>query len=183
MCKINQKNDWHHVGSPIIWKELLMEGSKPVYIGSASEFLDYCHSYYGFESFLSSERFTGLVENLQQLRKKANKETLIIRNENGADKEKREQKSDFIITISGAGNLLAMYIISGLLDMTYNEKNVSKIYIYDNCCSKSFMKHVEKECNYIGTYHPGKVVQHVEKIGRALTHTDLLIILDHEPFE
>ncbi|KAJ0178953.1 hypothetical protein K1T71_005728 [Dendrolimus kikuchii] len=180
LCKINQKNGWHHVGSPLVWKELLMQGSKPVYIGCASEFLDYCHSYYGFESFLSTERFKGLVENMRQLEMKLNKESFITTDQGTKEPE---QKNDFVISISGAGNPLTMYIISGLLEMTYNEKNVSKIYIYDNCCSKTFMEYVEKECSYIGTYHSGKVVQYVEKIGRALTHTDLFIILDHVPLD
>ncbi|XP_047528986.1 putative malate dehydrogenase 1B [Vanessa atalanta] len=44
--KINQKNKWHHTGSPIVWKELLMAGSKPFYIGYASEFLEYCEWLY-----------------------------------------------------------------------------------------------------------------------------------------
>ncbi|CAK1545923.1 unnamed protein product [Leptosia nina] len=43
-------------------------------------------------------------------------------------------------------------------------------------------KSVERECSYIGTNYATKVLKYVEKIGLALTNTDILIILDHIPF-
>ncbi|XP_028165444.1 putative malate dehydrogenase 1B [Ostrinia furnacalis] len=184
LCKINQKNKWHHIGSPIVWKELLMKGSKPYYIGGASDFLDYCHSYYQFDLFLSTEKFEGLVHNFSQYEKKLKTDQDVIsRRISNAEFVERPPKNNFIVTISCTGFPLAMHLVSGLLDMTVGEKSISKIYIYDSECSEAFMEFVERECSFIGTNHPGKVVKVVEKVGMALTHTDLFIILDHAPLD
>ena len=185
--KLNLINKWHHADSPIVWKELLMKGSTPHYIGGASEFLDYCYSYYNFDSLFASEKYDGLLDNILQFKRKVNLQNFLL------DVEKDQvpggtlpiPKNEFVVTISGARHLLAMHLISGLLDPEYTrgDKLIHKIYLYDNCDSTQFMSYVEKECSYVQTDTPGRVVKHVDKIGMALTSTDMLIILDHEPFE
>lgn len=181
------KHKWHHKDSPIVWKELLSKGSTPHYIGGASEFLDYCYSYYNFDSLFASEKYDGLLENILQFKRKVNFQNVLL------DIEKEQlpvntpsiPKSQFVVTISGARHLLAMHLISGLLDPEYTrgDKLISKIFLYDDSGSKKFMNYVEKECSYLQTDTPGRVVKHVDKIGMALTSTDMLIILDHEPLK
>jgi hypothetical protein len=161
-----------------------MKGSKPHYIGGASEFLEYCYSYYEFDSFMASEKFDGLVQNFSQYAKKLKNEDKIVNEiKDTTDYLTMKSKNDFIITISGTGMSLAMYLISGLLEMSVGLKSISKIYIHDDKCTEDFMAFVERECSYVYTNYPGKVVKVVEKIGLALTHTDLLIVLNHVPFE
>lgn len=161
-----------------------MKGSKPYYIGSAPDFLEYCHSYYQFDSFLATENFEGLVKNFSQYQKKLKYDNKAVnRKKSKDDFVEPLPKKDFIICISCTGFPLAMHLVSGLLDMSVGDKTISKIYIYDSTCSETFMDFVERECSYIGSSHPGKIVKVVEKVGMALTHTDLFIILDHVPFE
>ncbi|XP_047022069.1 putative malate dehydrogenase 1B [Helicoverpa zea] len=186
LCKVNIKNKWHHMESPIVWKEMLMKGSKAYYIGGASEFLDYCYSYYNFDSLFASDKYDGLLDNVLQFKKKVNIESIYLR----ADEEKShpsdtERKRNIVVTISGAGHLLAMHLISGLLDyeMTEGDMYIHKIYLYDECCSQTFMNFVEKDCSYVQTDNPGRTVKYVTKIGMALTSTDVLIVLDHVPFQ
>ncbi|CAG9795316.1 unnamed protein product [Diatraea saccharalis] len=160
-----------------------MDGSKPYYIGGASEFLDYCFSYYQFDSFLSSEKFKGLVENLSQYQIKVKNENDILKvTKDSPEIFEKRVKNKFTICISGTGLPLAMHVISGLLEMSVGDKTISKIYIYDEKCSELFMEFIERECFYIMSNNPGKVVKVVNKIGMALTHTDLLIVLNHVPF-
>ncbi|XP_013200156.1 putative malate dehydrogenase 1B [Amyelois transitella] len=184
LSKINQKNNWHHQGSPLIWKELLRKGSKAYYIGGASEFLDYCHSYYNFEKFMTLEKFGGLVNNYKQYQTKVREDNQVI----AEVQEKQEipelpPKSTFYICISGAGCPMTKYLIMGLLKLNSNNKSIAKIFINDSRCATDFMEYVEEECSYISTVHPGKVVKYIEKIGLVLSFTDLLIILDHVPFD
>ncbi|XP_045765449.1 putative malate dehydrogenase 1B [Maniola jurtina] len=178
LFKINQKNKWHHIESPLVWKELLMTGSVPVYIGGASEFLEYVHSYYLFDAFLAPKRFDHLSDYFGQFQKKIKQEDKPETRLNVSD---YIRKTSFSICICGAGNPLAMFLISGLLD-TFEEMSFNKIYIYDELCSQNLMDFIENECNYVGTNYSGKVVKHVNKIGVALTNTDLLILLSYVPF-
>ncbi|XP_038223196.1 putative malate dehydrogenase 1B, partial [Zerene cesonia] len=181
LCKINQKNKWHHTGSPLVWKELLTTGSKPLYIGGAPEFMDYCHSYYDLDVFMTSDTYENLVSNYRQYYKRI-KQEIKTKSKNEIEYDLGEpNKNSFAICITGAGNPIAMHLISGLLETTFDDKSISKIYIYDNKCLPSFMELVERECSYIGTNYPPRVVKYVDKIGVALTNTDVLIVLDHVP--
>ncbi|XP_059056633.1 putative malate dehydrogenase 1B [Achroia grisella] len=184
LCKINQKNKWHHKGSPLIWKELFSKGSKPHYIGGSSEFLDYCHSYYKFDVLLASEKIETLIKSYKSYQTKLKSDRKSVKRILETTEEIREQpKTNFVVCISGARYPLTMHLISGLLDMSQGEKTIYKIYIYDEECTKGFMEFIEQECSYISTNHPGKVVKYIEKVGVALTHSDLFIILDHVPFQ
>ncbi|XP_045446910.1 putative malate dehydrogenase 1B [Melitaea cinxia] len=178
--KLNQKNKWHHTCSPIVWKELLMTGSKPVYIGNASEFLEYCYSYYKFDVYFSPLRFEYLSDNFGQFQKKVKQEAIALERLDNPVTLENPSANKVTICISGAGNPLALFIISGLLDL---KQNVSKIYIYDEECSQTLMEFIEHECNYVGNEYLGKLVKYVDKIGVALTSSDLLIILDYIPFQ
>lgn len=153
-----------------------MPGSKPSYIGSASDFLEYCHTYYNFDAFLTPKRFENLVDNYGQFQKKNKQE---FRTHEDSENIEKTVNTSFTVCISGAGNPLAIFIISGLLE---NSDKISKIYLYDEKCSQSLMEFVEFECNYVGTNTSGKIVKYIEKIGVGLTSTDLLIILDFVPF-
>lgn len=163
-----------------------MKGSKPYYIGGSSDFLEYCQSYYDFDLFFASEKFESLIQNFAQYQNKVKDErtysTLTNRHRKSEILE-RPFKINIVITIYGAHNPLTMYIISGLLELKNREKNISKIYVYHSDCTKEFMDSIERECSYIETDNQTKVVKYVQKIGMALTNTDLFIILDHAPFE
>lgn len=163
---------------------MYLKGSKPFYIGGAADFLEYCHSYYDIDVYLAPEKIEGLTANFTQFRNHIeNEKRSIKRLKDRAVVVETPVQTDFVICISGAGHPLTMHLISGLLDMSAGEKRISKIYIYDSDCPKEFLELVERECVYVGTDHAAKVVKYIDKIGTALTHADLLIILDHAPFE
>lgn len=179
------KNKWHHVGSPLIWKEMLMAGSKPYYIGGGSEFLDYCYSYYHFDSLFACYKYGDLVQNSAQFKKKVATEKRFLQEENARNPEVQAKTISklYSITLSGVGNPLAMHLISGLLELDIKHHVIEKIYLYDDACSEEFMLSLEQECATIESSQPAKIVKYVNKIGIALTSTDLLIILDHVPFK
>lgn len=179
MSKINEKNKWHHIGSPIIWKELLMAGSKPFYIGNGSDFLEYCQSYYKLDIYLPPKRFENLVDNNAQFQQKLKEESKKIVRLDDISSLEKSVKTKFTICISGAANPLTVFIISGLLEYS---QQISKVFIYDENCSRDLMKFVENECNYVRSCNSVKVVKYIEKLGVALSSTDLLIILDYIPF-
>lgn len=186
LMKINIKYGWHHQESPLVWKEFLMKGSKPYYLGSAADFLEYCHSYYFFDMFISADKFKGLSDNFKQFKRKLRMDLIDVAeksSECSLSEELTAPKQSFVICISGASCPLTMYLINGLLEYSKGDQTISKIYIYDEECSEEFMQYVEEECSYVGTNHPGKVLKFVEKIGMGLTHADLMIIMDHVPFE
>lgn len=163
-----------------------MKGSKPHYIGSAADFMEYCHSYYFLDLYISSDRFKGLIDNFKQFKQKALMDNIKV-TENSAERTSAEElnttNNTFVVCISGASCPLTMYLINGLLEYSVGDKTISKIYIYDEDCSEEFMQYVEEECSYVGTNHPGKVLKFVNKIGMGLTHADLMIIMDHVPYE
>nr|XP_034829947.1 putative malate dehydrogenase 1B isoform X2 [Maniola hyperantus] len=181
LSKINKKNKWHHIESPVVWKELLMAGSVPIYIGGASEFLEYAHSYYQFDAFLAPKRFDHLSDYFGQFQKKIKQEVKTETRLSLTKHIESVRKTSFSICIWGAGNPLAMFLISGLLE-TFDEMSFSKIYLFDELCSESLMDFIENECNYVRTDYSRKVVKYVDKIGVALTNTDLLILLSYVAF-
>ncbi|KAH9634512.1 hypothetical protein HF086_016600 [Spodoptera exigua] len=171
LCKVNVKNKWHHMESPIVWKELLMKGSKAQYIGGASDFLDYCYSYYNFDTLFSSEKYDGLLNNVLQFKRKLH----IEENLHILDADKRPTldappQKKFVVTISGAGHLLAMHLISGLVDhaIMASDNIIHKIYLYDQSCTPSFMNYIEKECSYVQTDNPGRDINKSKPMGAWL---------------
>lgn len=163
-----------------------MKGSKPYYIGSAPDFLEYCHSYYFLDMFISADKFKGLVDNFKQFERKLQMDRIDVAeksSECAIAEEVTSPKQTFVVCISGASCPLTMYLINGLLEYSLGNKSISKIYMYDEDCSEEFVHYIEEECSYVGTKHPGKVLKFVDKIGLGLTHADLMIIMDHVPFE
>ncbi|KAG7308036.1 hypothetical protein JYU34_006676 [Plutella xylostella] len=184
LCKINMKNNWHHCSSPLIWKELLMKGSKPYYIGSATQFWDYCYSYYKLETFITCDKLRELIPNIEQFKQEIEIETKALKC--GEVHEEIESnitvpKNNFVVCISGAEMNIVKHLIFNLLEMIVEEKNISEIYIYDIKNSKSYMKYIERELSCFKN-NP-KTLKYAEKIGFALTHADLLIVLDHAPYD
>lgn len=132
---------------------------------------------------MAPARYENLVSNYRQYNKnikrmKESKFHLDI--ECGMDEN--AIKNTFSVCISGAGNPITMHLISELLEMSSSEKGVFKVYIYDHRFSSSFLELVERESSFTETNYAAKVVKYVDKIGIALTNTDVLIILDHVPF-
>ncbi|KAL4711668.1 hypothetical protein ACJJTC_003435 [Scirpophaga incertulas] len=180
LSKLNKKNKWHHIDSPLIWKELLIQGSKPFYIGGASEFLNYCHSYYKIELFLDIKHCDDLKRNFSQYNVKLKNEIVNVKEKHQVeDVLEQTSKKNYIITICGGSSPLTMHLLSDLMDIG-NEK-ISKIYIHDDNCSEKFEKQIELECSFVRS--SAKVVKCVKKLGIALTHTDLLVVLNHIPFD
>lgn len=154
-------------------------GSTPNYIGGASEFLEYVHSYYEFDAFLAPKRFDHLIDYFGQYQKKIKQEVITETRISNTHLVKKIKKSSFTVCIAGAGNPLTMFLISGLLD---GGMSFSRIYLYDEICPQTLMDFIESECNYVESDYSGKIVKYIDKIGIALTNSDLVIILSYVPF-
>ncbi|GLH03157.1 Malate dehydrogenase, partial [Gryllus bimaculatus] len=101
-CK---KNDWSHTKSPLVWRELAMPGGKPVLIGGLSEFLEYCHEYYGLTAFLTPEEKQMLVDDNIKI------------NEREMEEKARSQYKVRKILISGATLRILPVLLSELLNL------------------------------------------------------------------
>lgn len=183
MTKINKKNKWHHCSSPLIWKETLINGSKAYYIGGDTEFLEYCHSYYKFDSYVNITKLAALSKNIVQFKKKLKDINNIKTKNNIIYNVSKEEEKCFAICITGVMNPLVMYLISGLLEISMTAKRILKIYLYDHNYDESTLSCTELECKYITRESSKNVVKYVSKLGIALTKSDLLIIFDHQSFE
>uniref|UniRef100_A0A672YV85 Malate dehydrogenase 1B, NAD (soluble) n=1 Tax=Sphaeramia orbicularis TaxID=375764 RepID=A0A672YV85_9TELE len=57
-----QKNGWKHVQSPLIWRELVDQGGKGMFLGGFSDFLEHCQDYYNITSDMSTEMMLKVAE-------------------------------------------------------------------------------------------------------------------------
>lgn len=166
-----------------MWKELVVKGSKPHYIGGASEFLEYCHSYYNFDAYVNLQKLDDLNKNNVQLKNRIHVHKDSIQYTTNIEQTKeRKKKNNWEICISGASNLVTTNLLSELLEIAPSEKNITKIYLYDEVDNNKRMEQLETDCCFVNTKNPNKVVKRVAKLGMGLTHSDLLIVLDHVPF-
>lgn len=177
ITKVNRKNNWHHFTSPIVWKEVYIDGSAPTYIGGATDFWEYCYSYYNFDKYLPKAKFEELFSNMTQLKKRMKQIPTFHKCLAYAETaDENITKKSINITISGATHPLVPYLISGLLDYAKGENYVSKIYLYGCECGDY---HYERDSNFVDTRNPVKVVKYVSRLGIALTNSELLIIMNH----
>lgn len=65
---------WHHLKSPIVWRELVDRGGKGVLIGGANEFQEYACGYYGIQSEQVSNDMTLISKENKQYKIDVDKE-------------------------------------------------------------------------------------------------------------
>ncbi|XP_032412448.1 putative malate dehydrogenase 1B isoform X3 [Xiphophorus hellerii] len=60
------KNGWKHEESPLIWRELVEQGGKGMFLGGYNDFVDHCQVYYGVTSKIPEDEVETIVaENLE----------------------------------------------------------------------------------------------------------------------
>ncbi|XP_061659999.1 putative malate dehydrogenase 1B isoform X3 [Syngnathoides biaculeatus] len=59
------RNGWKHDESPLVWRELVHQGGKGVFLGGFEDFLEHCQMYYNITSDMSEEMMQSIAkENL-----------------------------------------------------------------------------------------------------------------------
>ncbi|XP_049609915.1 putative malate dehydrogenase 1B isoform X2 [Syngnathus scovelli] len=62
-CK---RNDWKHEESPLVWRELVHQGGKGMFLGGFNDFLEHCQNYYNITSDMAEELMESIAqENLE----------------------------------------------------------------------------------------------------------------------
>ncbi|XP_037135356.1 putative malate dehydrogenase 1B [Syngnathus acus] len=62
-CK---RNDWKHEESPLVWRELVHQGGKGMFLGGFNDFLEHCQNYYNITSDMAEEMMESIAqENLE----------------------------------------------------------------------------------------------------------------------
>ncbi|XP_059183711.1 putative malate dehydrogenase 1B isoform X2 [Centropristis striata] len=62
-CK---RNGWKHLESPLIWRELVVQGGKGMLLGGFSDFMKHCQDYYGVTSDMPWDEMMSIAaENLE----------------------------------------------------------------------------------------------------------------------
>ncbi|XP_077368463.1 putative malate dehydrogenase 1B isoform X3 [Festucalex cinctus] len=56
------KNSWKHEESPLVWRELVHQGGKGVYLGGFNDFLEHCQNFYNITSDMSEELMQSIAE-------------------------------------------------------------------------------------------------------------------------
>uniref|UniRef100_A0A3Q2XSE0 Malate dehydrogenase 1B, NAD (soluble) n=1 Tax=Hippocampus comes TaxID=109280 RepID=A0A3Q2XSE0_HIPCM len=56
------KNGWKHEESPLVWRELVHQGGKGVFLGGFDDFLEHCQNYYNITSDMSEEMMQSIAE-------------------------------------------------------------------------------------------------------------------------
>ncbi|XP_057675273.1 putative malate dehydrogenase 1B isoform X2 [Corythoichthys intestinalis] len=56
------KNGWNHEESPLVWRELVHQGGKGVFLGGFCDFLEHCQNYYNITSDMSEELMQNIAE-------------------------------------------------------------------------------------------------------------------------
>nr|XP_022911815.1 putative malate dehydrogenase 1B [Onthophagus taurus] len=101
----NQKNNWNHRTSPLIWKEVARRGGKAFLIGGISEFWEYVYDYYGLEAVLPKDDLDALIQDNMAFY------------QNKLDEEASEAQKIFRITINGIKNPIFSLIVPSLLNI------------------------------------------------------------------
>ncbi|XP_077583063.1 putative malate dehydrogenase 1B [Stigmatopora nigra] len=57
-----QKNGWNHEDSPLVWRELVHQGGKGVFLGGFCDFLEHCQNYYNITSDMSEDLMQRIAE-------------------------------------------------------------------------------------------------------------------------
>ncbi|KAM9334300.1 putative malate dehydrogenase 1B [Symphorus nematophorus] len=61
-----QRNGWKHEQSPLVWRELVVQGGKGMILGGFSEFLEHCQDYYNITSDMPTDIMLSVAaENLE----------------------------------------------------------------------------------------------------------------------
>ncbi|XP_061654863.1 putative malate dehydrogenase 1B isoform X1 [Phyllopteryx taeniolatus] len=56
------RNGWKHEESPLVWRELVHQGGKGVFLGGFDDFLEHCQKYYNITSDMSEELMQSIAE-------------------------------------------------------------------------------------------------------------------------
>lgn len=169
----NRKYRWHHVSSPLIWKEICYRGGRAYLIGGLSEFWEYCYDYYGLCSNIPLKDLIALTEEHLEFLKKSSEEVSAAKPLN--------------ICISGASNPMLRVLLPELCNIRYHPNpSVIAVKLYDRHAEKNenaqFIKTIKEEFEVLDTAVL-KTVETIDIISDGLKQCDIFIIADYfRPF-
>ncbi|KAI3385144.1 hypothetical protein SNEBB_007963 [Seison nebaliae] len=119
--ELNEKNKWNHKWSPIIWRELVFSGGRPLLIGNANDFQEYIYAYYGCESELRSPEILQLARENNEEYHRDERRISEMKLENATDKY-----LNFCIlsTTNTVNNFITAITLNLLTSNTFNVTNM-----------------------------------------------------------
>lgn len=95
---------WKHVGSPLVWRELVDRGGAGILLGGCDDFLEMAKGYYGITSVKMSDELVNIA-----------KENLQTKIEMDAEEEQRKAEiTPLRVCVGGASNALAYGVLAYL---------------------------------------------------------------------
>lgn len=124
MERVCQEHDWMHMKSPIIWRELVYRGGKPMLLGDANDFQEYVRNYYSYLGPVAKLTSNDL--------RKISVENEATHELDEAEKLAIEDKiRPLILTITNPSSPVVYYFVNELLDGTvFGPKRDLEIRLY-----------------------------------------------------
>jgi len=122
---------WKHVGSPLIWRELVDRGGAGILLGGCDDFLEMAKGYYGIISLKMSDELVNIA-----------KENLQTKSEIDAEEEQMKASINPLrVCVGGASNALAYGVLSYLAqgEVFGIDQEVS-IYLLDTAETQEVLK-------------------------------------------
>nr|XP_057907484.1 putative malate dehydrogenase 1B isoform X2 [Doryrhamphus excisus] len=162
------RNGWNHEESPLIWRELVHQGGKGVYLGGFHDFVEHCQSYYNITSDMSEEMMLSIAaENL------VTKLELIMEEQHRASLIK-----PLHVWISSALNPTCNMLIPSLLSAeVLPQASTISLHLLDLEGSEEELQSVKMETEDLALHLLHKVTTHTD-LKEAFQEADIILLLD-----
>ncbi|XP_054629660.1 putative malate dehydrogenase 1B [Dunckerocampus dactyliophorus] len=162
------RNGWNHEESPLVWRELVHQGGKGVYLGGFGDFLEHCQNYYSITSDMSEEMMRSIAaENL------VTKLNLITEEQHRAG-----LIHPLHVWISSALNPTCNMLIPSLLSAeVLPQASTISLHLLDLEGSEEELQSVKMETEDLALHLLHKVTVHTD-LKEAFHEADFILLLD-----
>ncbi|XP_029941814.1 putative malate dehydrogenase 1B [Salarias fasciatus] len=166
-----QRNGWKHEHSPLVWRELVVQGGKGMLLGGFSDFLEHCQEYYGITSDMPTDLMLSVAaENLQAKLKQT------------AEEQRRVSLiQPFHIWISGALSPVCHVLIPKLLSAeVFPGVSLISLHLLDLDGTEEGLQDLRMETQDLALSILHQVTVHTN-VEQAFRHADVVLLLDDGP--
>ncbi|CAN9498423.1 unnamed protein product [Ophioblennius macclurei] len=166
-----RKNGWKHKNSPLVWRELVVQGGKGTLLGGFSDFMEHCQEYYGITSDMSTELMVSVAE-----------ENLQAKLDQTAEEEERISLiQPFHIWISGALSPTCHTLIPRLLSAElFPEVSVISLHLLDLEGTEEDLESLRMETQDLALSKLYQVTIQTN-LEQAFTSAHVILLLDNWP--
>ncbi|KAK2856833.1 hypothetical protein Q5P01_005568 [Channa striata] len=164
-CK---KNGWRHDKSPLVWRELVEDGGKGMFLGGFSDFLEHCQDYYSITSHMSTDLMLSVAaENLET-------EMNFVREE----QRRISLIKPLHIWISSALNPTCQFLITNLLcTEMFPHATAISLHLLDLGGDEEGLQGLRMETEDLALPLLHQVIIHTD-LEQAFLEADIIILLD-----